>query len=440
MRLSNSRCRKCPVRAIKLDGDPHFQEKPRPYLHPLDRTHLTALGHGDHEGDVWMFSKTAIRNRGSAGGGRAWVVTTALSVSMLVFSCADADPGPHPRIEQVDHLPFGDEGISFSDVFDTSASVILLDTDSVSMLTSVSEYGDEHFLLSDPRSAVVRVYSEAGDLVGTLGQSDLGSGELVVPFSVRGAPNGDVLIADSGRITRFSTPLSELGESHRISTVASPVNDPIGVWDLTAGRYLLAGSVRGSTDLFHVWNSVTGVIERSFFATPVAQGRVMLFHGAFALADADLRGDTLWTLFAFSDTIYQFTTSGSRIGEIPIPSVGILGGSAVPKSGWLGGRLRFSIEDDVGYRTQLTDIFALPDGDVVVQSLHVSTESDRLRWSLLIVNRQGAVIAQVHDSPWLRLVRDDLFHFQGVTTSDQGRRWIVGPRRAGYLAKRQLHG
>ena len=257
-------------------------------------------------------------------------------------------------------------------------------------------------LVADYPEAQVRLYGQDGSLTTVMGHRGEGPGEFLTPMSASRALDGRIVVADPSlsRITFFSP------EGSFESTVGNvPVSLLLGVEDLGAERFLLlgpGGDRVAQPRFLHIWNAAGGRIERSFLpmGLPEASRAAGL---SFSSVSAVVEADTIWAVWALSDTLYKFDRSGQRLAAVSMPlprptgPVPVITGT-VP--------LDFAA---AGAITQVADIFLLDGGEIAVQSGRArgrDFESD-----LLIMDRLGQPKLKLVGSPRLLFVDGDDLYF-----------------------------
>ena len=275
-------------------------------------------------------------------------------------------------------------------------------------------------LVADYPEAQVRVYSQDGSLLTVIGRRGEGPGEFLTPMSASRAMDGRIVVVDPAlsRITFFSP------EGSFESLVGSvPVTLIWDVQDLGADRFLLlgpGGDDVGQPRFLHIWDTTAGRVERRFLpmGLPEASRAAGL---SFASVSAVVEADTIWAVWALSDTLYKFSRSGQRLAATAMPLPRPTG--PVPL---IEGAVPVDVAA-VNAITQVADVFLLNGGEIAVQSGRArgrDFESD-----LLIMDRVGRPKLQLAKSPRLLLVdREDLYYFDDPA-SLMPNRLIVARRR-----------
>ena len=272
----------------------------------------------------------------------------------------------------------------------------------------------------DEPEAQVRLYSQDGSLRTVIGRRGEGPGEFLTPVSASRAMDGRIVVTDPSlsRITFFSP------EGSFESLVGSvPVTLLWDVEDLGANRFLLLG--RGGDDVgqprfLHIWDATAGRVERRFLpmGLPEASRPAGL---SFPSVSAVVEADTIWAVWALSDTLYKFSRSGQRLAEVAMPLPRPTG--PVPS---IEGTVAVDFAA-VAAITQVADVFLLDGGEIAVQSARMrfgDFEAD-----LVIMDRLGQPKLQLARSPRLLFVdREDLYYFDDPA-SVLPNRLIVARRR-----------
>jgi hypothetical protein len=144
----------------------------------------------------------------------------------------------------------------------------------------------------------------------------------------------------------------------------------------------------------HVLDTGSGEVLHSFFRTPVSEEKA---QAAFTvgLTSISVRGDSLATTFALSDSIYFFTKSGERNGSIQIPIRQFRPVRPPPEDRTNGAAIRAWIDSF----TMISEVFWFDDGDLIVQY------QDRVNmlpeWRLLGMRRDGRRVFDLVGTPRL---------------------------------------
>lgn len=249
-------------------------------------------------------------------------------------------------------------------------------------------------LAADFRESRIRRYDSEGRLQWQIGRPGLGPGEFGPVLAVARI-SGDTLLA--AEMTGKMSLLVE--DSLRVLRVLPPY--PGGLIEeldlLPSGEVLVSGRWRSgaaSEGLLRVLDPTTGKVMSSFFTPSVADH---LRRGAAQAGwtTSDIRGDTVATMFAFSDTIYLYGTSGDLYQRIPVHSR-FVAATVSPEDfdgpvGWLR------------HHSQFSEIEWLPDGRFLIQYLGGTSDSPsvtpEMRYHVLLVERDGTPLVEITDNP-----------------------------------------
>lgn len=311
---------------------------------------------------------------------------------------------------------------AFAEAFEVVQELILEENDRAMVVEPmVSSDGNGSLLLAEPLEGQVNLYGTDGIFKAVVGRKGEAPGEFQLPLAAHRARNGDILIADMmlQRIT-----IQPAGGGDEPEVIASPIPLIVGVQDLGNGRYLLSGanSDRPRPRLLHIWNRESGSIEQSFLPVGVPD-RVLPAAASFTASSATLEGDTIWAVWALSDSLYKFDRTGQRLAVLPLP---------LPRPGDTRAMIGVSGDPREMQRafdsvTQVYRAFTLGNGDKAIASMQ--TRGFDSVWDLLIVDRQGHLVWRAANMPRLMTVDDDLFYFRHPDSSLPNQ-WLVARRRA----------
>ncbi len=310
---------------------------------------------------------------------------------------------------------------AFAAAFEVVREIVLEENDQAMVVQpTVSSGGDGLLLLAEPMEGQVNVFGTDGTFKTVLGGKGEAPGELQFPLTAHRSRSGEIVVADImlPRIT-FYPP----DEGDRPEVVRAPFPATIGAQDLGNGRYIVAGAdpSQRRPRLLHIWNRESGSIERSFL--PVGVPEALLSAAAsFIAASATLEGDTIWAVWALSDTLYKFDRSGGFLAALPLP---------LPRPGDLealtgGPRDARNMQSAFDAVTRVYKVFVLDNGDKVIVSMQ-RRGFDGV-WDILILDRQGDPVWKAANMPRLMTVEDGLFYFQHPGSSLPNR-WVVARRK-----------
>lgn len=308
---------------------------------------------------------------------------------------------------------------AFAAAFEVLRGLVLEETDeAMTVLPMVSVDRRGEFLLAEPREGQVNVYDSAGRLRRVFGRRGEGPGEFQMPIAARRTLDGGIVVADVmlSRLTFFTR-----GEEREPEVVASPLTLFLGAQDLGGGRYLLSGQDMSEQPprLLHIWNRGTGEVERSFLPIGVPE-ESRAYAASYTSVDAVLEGDTIWAVWALSDTLYKFDRIGGMLERFPLALPRPMGALPGANAGAITdpGALQAAAES----LTQVNSVFLLGDGTLAVQTMQ-ARGFDAV-WDLLIVDRRGKPVWGAARMPRLYAVVGELFYFDDPA-SMLPNHWIV---------------
>ena len=275
-------------------------------------------------------------------------------------------------------------------------------------------------IVVDQPEAQVRLYSEDGSLRTVIGRRGEGPGEFLTPMSASRAMDGRIVVTDA-RLSRMSFFSPEGSFGSLAGNV--PVTFLLGAKDLGADRFLLLGPGGGDIGqprFLHIWDAAAGRVERRFLPMGLPEAS-RAAGSSFPFVSAVVEGDTIWAVWALSDTLYKFSRGGERLAEVAMPLPHPTG--PVPSIEGMA-----MVDPDVmGAITQVADVFLLANGEVAVQAAR--SDGRGFETDLLIMDRFGQASLQLARSPRLLLVdREDLYYFDDPA-SVLPNRLIVARRR-----------
>ena len=306
---------------------------------------------------------------------------------------------------------------AFNEAFEVIQTLELEETDeAMTVQPMVRLGGDGTFLLAEPLEGQVNLYGTDGRLRRVVGGRGEGPGEFRFPLSAHPTLDGDIVVADLmlTRLTFFP------GSGGDPEVAPSPIMTVQGAQDLGGERYLLTGThaLEGRPRLLHIWNRGMGEIERSFLPMGVPEeslGYAMSFQGA----SATLEADTIWAVWALSDTLYKFNRRGDLLSRIPLPMLRPMGSLSRAGDGGAAPGAEAGGFDQI---TQLYGVYVLQDGNLLIQSMQ-ARDTDAV-WDILILDREARLLLSAGNMPQLLAVERDLFYFDDPA-SVLPNRWLV---------------
>lgn len=320
-------------------------------------------------------------------------------------SAASSQSGPSPSVSgPAAPGPELVDTAAFNEAFEVIQTLELEETDeAMTVQPMVRLGGDGRLLLAEPLEGQVNLYGADGRLRRVVGGRGEGPGEFRFPFSAHPTLDGDIVVADLmlARLTFFP------GSGGDPEVVPSPIMTVQGAQDLGDERYLLTGThaPEGRPRLLHIWNRGTGEVERSFLPMGVPEeslGYAMSFQGA----SAKLEADTIWAVWALSDTLYKFNPSGDLLSRIPLPMSRPMGSLSRVGEGGAGPG---ADTGGLNQLTQLYGVYVLGDGNLLIQSMQ--PRNNDAVWDILILDREGRLLLGADNMPQLLAVERDLFYF-----------------------------
>jgi len=324
-------------------------------------------------------------------------------VAIVASACASSDSASSS-------FPFSRDAprSTFADVFEV-VDTLALKGAGVADGVLFARFDGQTFTIARPTDRQVSVHAADGSEVAVLE-------EFFEPMSARRINDGRVLVVDGMRLVVVPEDISAERE-----TVTTPLL-AFDALDLGDERYLITGVLRwsrhsseGRPAHLHVWNTATMTIEQSFFSPP----RVDFLDDVASdgeWANAAVRGDTIWAVSGFADSIFVFRTDGVRIDAFALPLIA----HSKPESAGDKAPMQWSIER----------IDLLADGRNVVQ-LGDKMSFDDLEETryLVVTGRDGETETTLVDTPMLRVVTNDLFYFEDPARTGHNH-WIVARLRA----------
>lgn len=249
------------------------------------------------------------------------------------------------------------------------------------------------FLVADSKEAQIRRYGPDGRLRARLGRRGAGPGEFQYVIAAVRLSSGEILAADMmGTLTIFSP----RGDSVR-HTARTPLGPLYEVVPLDDSLVVLVGRVGASaeTPLMHLWDVRRDTIVRSFFPAPQGRGELQSAYMFTGFADAAVRGDTIATIFALSDTVRMYTRDGREVGKVAIPFRHFRRlESGMPQQGGPA-----ELQEWMESYSAASGLFWLSDGTFLVQ--YYDQRDAETVWRLLRMTRDGRPLMEIVDSPKL---------------------------------------
>ncbi|WP_420127210.1 hypothetical protein [Longimicrobium sp.] len=250
------------------------------------------------------------------------------------------------------------------------------------------------FLVADEREGQVRLYRPDGALARVIGRKGSGPGEFRSLSAAHRLPDGRIAAVEmGGRVSVFDSAGAKL-----LHVKQAPVA-PLYSAEVLDARHLLFTGRRigtGGTALVHVYNVETGAVTRSFMGIPRHPPEMAGGYAFAGTASAVARGDTVAAVFALSDSIYLFDSTGRDLGRIAIPferfrrldqPMPTSGGTLEAFRGWSE---TFSA---------ISQLYWLHDGSMVVQ--YYDMKGVEPQWRLLHMDRAGQRRFEGIDTPRL---------------------------------------
>lgn len=328
---------------------------------------------------------------------------------------SDAQAGSEAGQEAVDMA-------TFAEAFEVMGRLVLEENDQAMVVQPMVTSDDTGLLLvTEPMEAQVNLFGTNGTLLGTLGAKGEGPGEFLFPMTAHRTRSGEIVVTDvmSQRITFFAADNDPAPE-----VIPSPVPGALSAQDLGDGRFLLAGAdpAERPPRLLHIWNRESGEIERSFLPMGVPEASLP-FAVSFSAANATLVGDTIWAVWALSDTLYKFDSAGERLAAVPLSLARPMGELSAGNGGLTDPREIQRVFDAL---TQVYKAFVLDSGEKVVVSMQ--TREFGSVWDILIIDSEGATVWKAANMPRLLTVDQGVFYFKDPE-SVLPNHWLVARRK-----------
>lgn len=203
-------------------------------------------------------------------------------------------------------------------------------------------FPDRRFAVLDPSYGVVRLFSEAGVPLGTLGRPGDGPGELADPVAlVADGPSVSVASQAGSRLERFTDPFGDLGgpENGRRSIDLISLRDAclVGGDVVAMGVNLVGNAADERTDggYLHAVDSA-GSVSHSFAAPYDAPGIDVLatYSDQLAVACVDGREGGIWAAYGMLGEVHAFDSEGelrwiARLDDLVFPDLIEVPGEAI---------------------------------------------------------------------------------------------------------------
>lgn len=329
------------------------------------------------------------------------ILGSLAALIVVITACGGSDkPADSPSASSTPVV----DSVAFAEAFEVLRVVTLEETDEVVTVTPrVTTDRPGELLVTEPQEAQVRVYDRDGSLKSVIGRRGAGPGEFQMPISARRTGDDRIVVPDVmlSRITFL-----DVTRPDSVETFVATIQPVLDVQDLGGGRFLLSG-IDASSDqpnFLHIWNPQTNQIERSFLPMMDERGRM------FASTSATIEADTIWAVWALSDTLYKYNRNGDEIDKIlmtlPRP------GAELPTSE-LGTIV--SEEAMAGFSDVTQVVSAFPVGsDIAIQTAQM--RGREAEYDLMIIDREGQVKYQLIASQRLLFVDGDELYFADPTS------------------------
>lgn len=277
--------------------------------------------------------------------------------------------------------------------------------------------------LVDRREAQVRLYDNEGSLLSHFGGRGSGPTELLNPVSLS-LRDGRYLVANiAGQIKSFSARGDSLADLWKVGL--TPLYRHLTI---DRNHLLLVGSKLedrkpdADRQLLHSWNVFSEEIERSFFVPPDIEHVSNAAAASIGWAGADLKGDTIAAIYALSDTIYLFTTTGERIEKIDVsPSAFEYPSDDAPSPRRGAGAA--ALEKWTHTFTRLNQVFWVRENSFLVT--YISQGESGTTINMVWLTRDGTKISEVMDVPrYIHVSRDGRMY--GFPSTAAPNRLLVG--------------
>lgn len=324
---------------------------------------------------------------------RAWILCLTVPWIALLSACSH---------DQVDTTR--EPGGSRSHTAQLTRPLLVIDTlrlteNDTALNVQVYPRPDPHggILVADAEEAQVRRYSDAGDLLSAFGRRGVGPHELRSPVAAVRLSSGDLLVTDY----QFKA----LVYSARGDTVIHELAHPFfPVYDLDVlddSLVLFSARLPGAYERLHVFDVHRDTVIASFFVPPVAREMESAAR-TVGITAAAVRHDTIAAVFALSDSIFFFLTSGHRAGAVATGSQNFRPLATPPP---VGPDSRGRMPNWVASFSMMSDIAWLTDGRFVLQ--YQDRQNMLPRWRLLGMRADLTVAFELMDTPRFLTVHGD---------------------------------
>jgi len=290
--------------------------------------------------------------------------------------------------------------------------IVVEETPSSVVIEPVVTDDNGGFLVAEPKESQVRVHDRDGRLLRAFGSSGQGPGELLAPARARRLDDGRIAVSDlmQPRLTFYDAD----GASTSQLVPVMPMFDFVALDD---DEFLAGGFVNGNHEqLLHVFSLTSNVVVRSFMDVP-DDPVVRRLAPSFGFPSIAVREGEVAAAMALSDSLYFFDTAGRTHGRIHLPIPGWVVPANPPDRNARPQERQQWVEQLV----QPAAVFWAGE-DLAVA--YVRQRHRDLTWGLLLLKRDGTVLANVYPTPRLLTTRNDLFVFTDPDAPAPGV-WLV---------------
>jgi hypothetical protein len=290
--------------------------------------------------------------------------------------------------------------VSFEDVARATHDITLDETSEVLNVTPrVVTDPRGGYIVADPSESQVRLYSTSGKLLARFGRKGTGPGEFDRLAGAVRTPAGELLAFDmNGRLTIFDP-----SGSHVLRTQQTPVAPLYDVAVVDDRRVAITGRLAAATHspLVHLWDYRKGLLAGSFFRPVPPRPDLESAYLFSGFTDVAVRHDTVAVLFALSDTLFFYDTTGRARGKLPLPFADYRAlREPMPKLS-PPDRLYRWIESF----STASHVYLQADGTILVQFF--DTKAREPEWRLLSMRRDGRPLFEIRNSPKLLALASD---------------------------------